>query len=125
MSDGRLYFCTSRSSAWQRPQVTLETRAGFTSEPGSAGARIACSPWQSVQTGAPASPRETASPWMLPANALWTSSWHWPQVSGTFQRLMRDAVSFALPMSCAPWQSEQEAAPSLPPASARPWTLFS
>ncbi len=78
-----------------------------------------------MQTGAPASPRATACPWMLAEKASRISVWHWPQVAGTFQRLMRDAVSFALPMSCAPWQSEQDAALSLPRASAWACTLRS
>ncbi len=64
---GRLYRAARRSSPWHRPHVTLETRAGFTSEPGSDGARMACSPWQSVQTGAPGTLSATALPWTLPA----------------------------------------------------------
>ncbi len=58
-------FSVSRRSPWQRPQVIFGTFEAKTGEPLSAGPRIRCSPWQSVQTGASAMPLAAALPCTL------------------------------------------------------------
>ena len=90
---------------------------------GSLMARIVCSPWQVVHTGASLIPAETARPWMLCRKTPRTLAWQRPQVSGTFLQKTLLALLAGPCKSCEPWQLVQTAAFKAPPARACPWTV--
>src|SRR6266545_713163 len=70
---------------WQPPQVS-RMLAVLTGEAALVCLMMACSPWQSVHSGAWVTPRASAWPCTLARNCSTTSVWHMPQVSGTAVR---------------------------------------
>src|SRR5208337_2057596 len=85
-------------------------------------ALMACTPWQSIQTGAWMFPSASNLPWMLLANAACSLVWHLEQVLGTLARKTGELGSLGARISCSPWQSEQTAALSFPDAISLPCT---
>src|SRR5271165_6827986 len=74
-------------------QVVMETRAAFTRDAGSFGARIKCSPWQSLHTGAPETPFFMACPCTLSRYVFAMTLWHCPQVVGILKWLTLERAS--------------------------------
>src|ERR1035441_10250884 len=110
-SEGRLNRRESCTFPWQFPQVSRMLPA-YTGEAVLLGARMECSPWQSVQSGACVMPLASACPWTLVRNCPATSLWHIPQVSGTF---CRNSADLGRCSSCAaPWHTWQSGAAPLP-----------
>jgi hypothetical protein len=99
----RFLDCTSRESAWQRPQVSGTLRAK-TLEFATEARSTVCSPWQSVQTGAWSSPAAARAPWTLCRYAARMPAWQEPQVDGRLRRATRDDGSVTRAVSWLPWQ---------------------
>jgi len=102
LSRGRFHFSVSLREEWHGEQTRVETLAAATGERGSFGARMLCSPWQSVHAGASLLPLRIAAPWTLAVNFRFSEGWQGAQTCWTRILLTKEDVSMPRRSSCAP-----------------------